>query len=142
MLKLMIVDDEYLVRVGLRETIDWASIGFEVVAEATNGKEALEKIHQLHPDIVISDVKMPIMDGVQLVAALQDDHFDGKVLILSGYNDFDYAKTSFENGLFRYLLKPLDNAELIAAVVEAGENWWQSARNAPLLPVHATICPQ
>lgn len=121
MLKLMIVDDEYLVRVGLRETIDWASIGFEVVAEATNGREALEKIHQLHPDIVISDVKMPIMDGVQLVAALQDEHFDGKVLILSGYNDFHYAKTSFENGLFRYLLKPLDNAELIAAVVEAGE---------------------
>lgn len=121
MLKLMIVDDEYLVRVGIRETIDWNSLGFELVADAVNGKDALDKIHQLHPDIVISDVKMPVMDGVELVKTLYDEHFDGKVLILSGYNDFQYVKTSFEKGLFRYLLKPLDNAELTAAVVEAGE---------------------
>ena len=120
MLKLMIVDDEYLVRLGLSQTIDWASLGFELVAEATNGKEALTKIHDLRPDVIISDVKMPIMDGVRLVEALYEERYDGIVLMLSGFNDFDYAKSTLEKGVYRYLLKPLDNNELISAVTEAG----------------------
>ena len=120
MLKLITVDDEYLVRLGLSQTIDWQSFGFELVAEAINGKDALSKIHALHPDVIISDVKMPVMDGVQLVSALHEENYDGIVLMLSGFNEFDYAKSTFEKGVFKYLLKPLDNNELVQAVIEAG----------------------
>lgn len=133
MLKLITVDDEYLVRLGLSQTIDWQSFGFQLVAEAVNGMDALEKIHALHPDVIISDVKMPVMDGVQLVAALYEENYDGIVLMLSGFNEFDYAKSTLEKGVYRYLLKPLDNNELVQAVVEAGNKLIADRQNRAFL---------
>ncbi|MGN1066391.1 MAG: response regulator, partial [Candidatus Fimimonas sp.] len=119
MYKMMIVDDEYLVRLGISETIDWASYGVEIVDTAVNGKEGLEKILQQKPDVVISDIKMPVMDGTQLVKALNEQNYDGIVVILSGYNDFQYAKDTLEMGVFKYVLKPIDNDELVQTVLAA-----------------------
>jgi two-component system response regulator YesN len=71
MIKMIVVDDEYLVRRGIRETIDWAKYNIEIIGEADNGKRGLKLIKDLRPDIVISDVKMPVMDGVELVKEIQ-----------------------------------------------------------------------
>ena len=121
MYKMIVVDDEYFVRLGIPETEDWAKYGVEVVATAVNGKDGLEKIRALKPDVVISDVKMPIMNGVEMVKTLHDENFDGMMIMLSGYNDFEYAKSVLESGVFKYLLKPVDNEELVETVKIACE---------------------
>ncbi len=121
MYKILVVDDEYLVRTGITETIDWTSHGIKVVGTAVNGEDALEKIQQLKPDIILSDIKMPVMDGMQLVEALYNKGYDGIIVMLSGYNDFEYAKSTLEKGVFKYLLKPIDNDELLSAVLQAAE---------------------
>ena len=97
--KLVIVDDEYLVRLGIRETIDWAANGIEVIGDASNGKQGYEMIKELNPDLVITDIKMPIMNGVDLVKTLHKEGFNGEIVVLSGYKDFEYAKETFENGI-------------------------------------------
>ena len=107
MYKMIVVDDEYIVRLGITETVDWNEHGIEVVATAVNGKDGLEKIRELNPDVVISDVKMPVMNGVEMVKTLHEENFDGMMIMLSGYNDFEYAKNALEAGVFRYLLKPI-----------------------------------
>lgn len=119
MYKLVIVDDEYLVRLGIKETIDWNSYGIEVVGECVNGKEGLEMITKLQPDVVITDIKMPVMNGVELVAELKASNFKGEVVVLSGYKDFEYAKSTFENGIFSYVVKPIDNDELVQVILKA-----------------------
>lgn len=118
---MLVIDDEYLARTGICETIDWEQYGITVVATAVNGKDGLEKIEQHKPDIIISDVKMPIMDGTQLVSALYEQNYDGIIIMLSGYNDFEYAKKTYEKEVFRYLLKPIDNDELVSVVIKAKE---------------------
>ena len=119
MYKMLVVDDEYLARTGICETIDWQQHGISIVATAVNGKDGLDKVAQYQPDIIISDIKMPVMDGTQLVASLYEQNYDGIIIILSGYNDFEYAKTTLENGVFKYLLKPIDNDELVEVVLKA-----------------------
>ncbi|MBQ8873631.1 MAG: response regulator, partial [Clostridia bacterium] len=119
MYKMLVVDDEYLARTGICETIDWQQYDISIVATAVNGKDGLDKVAQYQPDIIISDIKMPVMDGTQLVASLYEQNYDGIIIILSGYNDFEYAKTTLENGVFKYLLKPIDNDELVEVVLKA-----------------------
>lgn len=133
MYKMIVVDDEYLVRLGIAETVNWADIGVEIVATATNGKEGLEKIREYKPDVIISDVKMPVMNGVEMVKQLHDDNYDGIVVMLSGYNDFDYAKSALEAGVFRYLLKPIDNDELTSAIKTACEKLEKKRKQDRLL---------
>lgn len=119
MYKLLILDDEYLVRRGLIQTIDWESMNIEIVGEATNGQMGLELVHKFNPDIIISDVKMPIMDGLQFVKALKKENIDTICIMLSGYKDFDFAKDTLENGAFSYLLKPIDVERLKDMVQKA-----------------------
>ncbi len=119
--KMLIVDDEYIVRMGISETIEWNNYDIEIVGTAVNGLDALNKIEELKPDIIISDIKMPQMDGIQLAGALYDKNYDGIIIILSGYDDFEYAKGTLEKGVFKYLLKPIDNEELIGVVLKAKE---------------------
>lgn len=82
MLKILIVDDEYLVRLGIRETIDWEQYGFEIAAEAENGVQALGLALEVKPDIVITDIKMPFMDGLELIEKLKQHSVDAEVVIL------------------------------------------------------------
>lgn len=118
MYKVLIIDDEYLVRVGLKDTIDWASFGAEIVGEATNGKQGFQLALQLQPDLIITDVKMPVMNGVELASKLKQHNFQGRVIVLSGYSDFEYARSTFESGVSAYVLKPVDNDELVKTVKE------------------------
>lgn len=133
MYKMLIIDDEYLVRTGIRETIDWSAYDVQIVGEATNGKLGLAMAKELMPDIIITDVKMPVMDGIQFAKELKEAEFSGVVIILSGYSDFDYARNALESGVYSYLLKPADNDELIRKVVEAKETLEKRRKNASIV---------
>lgn len=116
--KLIIVDNEYLVRKGIVQTVDWASLGIEVVAECDNGRQALEAVRRYRPDLIISDVRMPVMDGLELAEKLAEDDFDGAIIFYSGYNDFEYVRKALEYGVSGYLLKPEGNEQLTKKVLD------------------------
>ena len=119
MYRVIIVDDEPMIRRGLRETIEWDALGLEVAGEAANGIEALKLIRAIRPEILITDIRMPEMDGLQLVQEVKKLDFDLKITILSGYSDYSYLKTAIQLGVDNYLLKPIDNDELISNLKNA-----------------------
>lgn len=121
--KILIVDDEYLLRQGLKHLVDWENEGFEIAGEASNGKEALDLIETLKPHIVISDVVMPVMDGMELSKIIKTRYPEIRIVILSGYNDFDYVKSTFKVGVIDYILKPkLNPDELILLLKNIASN--------------------
>ncbi|AOY74632.1 response regulator transcription factor [Clostridium formicaceticum] len=105
MIKVLIADDEILVRIGLKSTIDWETEGYELVGEAQNGQEAVALFEQYDPDILMTDIKMPVMDGIELIKTLKERKPDLKCIILSHYNDFEYAQEALNSGANRYILK-------------------------------------
>lgn len=105
MLKLLIVEDELLVRKGLITAIDWNSLGFEVIGDAADGQEALDIARKMHPDIVLTDVRMPKMDGIELIKVLRNEFPSTKVVVLSCYDDFEYVKEAMRLGAVDYILK-------------------------------------
>jgi two-component system response regulator YesN len=117
MIKVMIVDDEYIIRKGIITSIDWASYDVKIVGEAGNGKEGLEKALVEKPDIVITDIRMPVMDGLELSALLKEKFPGIKIIILSGYDDFSYARQALKLGVSEYVLKPAGAEELIKIIV-------------------------
>lgn len=108
MYKILIVDDEASIRNGIANSIPWAAWGYEVAALCANGVEALECIRADKPDVVLSDIRMPEMDGVELMQILNAQYPEIKILILSGYSDFEYLNMSIKNQVTEYLLKPTD----------------------------------
>jgi two-component system, response regulator YesN len=116
MMKVLITDDEIQIRKGLRMKLDWEKEGFQVVAEAANGKDALDILNESEIDIVITDVRMPIMDGIEFVKQCQLKYPHVKMIVLSGYSDFDYAKSALQAGVRDYLLKPVAPDELLDAL--------------------------
>lgn len=118
MTTVLIVDDEYLVRRGIRETIDWQSYGFEIVGEAANGIDGYEKYKELRPDIIITDVRMKRATGLELIEKLKaTDGFDSEIVIISAYDDFEYVKRALENNVSAYILKPIQEKELISVML-------------------------
>ncbi|MGE5582224.1 MAG: response regulator, partial [Bacillota bacterium] len=114
MTKIMIVDDEILVRLGLRSTISWDEHGFFVVADAANGEQAIEKFAAADPDILITDIRMPGMDGIELIRRLKERKPHLKTIILTNYDNFEYAKQALKLGADEYILKTsLDNQTLL-----------------------------
>ncbi|KAF6577751.1 response regulator transcription factor [Paenibacillus sp. EKM212P] len=116
MIKVVIVDDEPKLRQGLQTLIPWESLGFIVTATAANGKEALEVIEEKAPDVVIVDIRMPVMDGLQLIEHLRSSGHHLHFMILSGYADFEYAKQAIKYGVFGYLVKPVDIDEMSSSL--------------------------
>lgn len=110
--KILLVDDEEEVRTSIIKKIDWENSGFTVIGDAENGKDALEKIEQLEPDVVLTDIRMPYMDGLQLAAELRRLRPSIKVVIFSGYDDFEYAKQAIQLNVIEYILKPVNAREL------------------------------
>lgn len=108
MFKLLLVDDEPDILNGMANGIPWALWGFEVVGKAKNGLEALEFIEKERPHVVLSDIRMPQMDGLQLMKKLNQTYPDIKLIILSGYSDVEYLKEAIKNHVAEYLLKPTD----------------------------------
>lgn len=104
-MKIMIVDDEKLLRNGFKNMTNWASKGIDIIGEAMNGEDALGKLKIISPDVVITDIKMPIMDGVTLTKKIKELYPHILVLVLSSYDDYDYVRDSMKNGASDYLLK-------------------------------------
>ncbi len=116
MLKVVITDDEIQIRKGLRLKVDWKEEGFHIVGEASNGKETLDLLNSIEVDIVITDVRMPIMDGIEFVKQCNLKFPNVKVIVLSGYSDFEYVRTSLVEGVKDYLLKPVAPDEMVDAL--------------------------
>lgn len=116
MYKLLVVDDEYYIRDCVTTIIDWNSIGIEIIGTAIDGEDARQKVELLAPDIVITDIRMDKVDGLDFADALRRDYPFIKVIIMSGYDDFDYIKKALEIKVFTYLLKPMRPDELVEAV--------------------------
>ena len=117
MVKVLIVDDEYIMRQGLKYMIDWEKEGFEIVGEAANGLEALRLIQKENPHIVICDIVMPMMDGVDFSMMIHRMYPDIQIIILSGYDNFEYVKQTLMNGAMDYILKPTLNQEELKTII-------------------------
>lgn len=118
MLKVMIVDDEFYFREALKISLLWGELGFEICGEAKNGKEALQKIEDLNPDITIVDINMPIMDGLEFAQKVKEKEIKTKILILTGHSEFSYAKQAVSLGVCNYILKPVNEDELTNCLCE------------------------
>ncbi|WP_039788050.1 response regulator, partial [Paenibacillus riograndensis] len=115
-LKMLIVDDEPIICKGLRLTIDWAALGIEVIGEAYDGEEALQVMANTEVDFLLSDIRMEGMDGLQLAEQVGQRYPEVRMVIISGYEDFDYARQAMRLGVNDYLLKPVNVDELTGVV--------------------------
>lgn len=112
MLKVFLVEDESIVREGLRDNIPWQQYGYEFVGEASDGEMALPLIQKTKPDVLLTDIKMPFMDGLSLSKLVHQEFPDMKIIIISGYDDFEYARGAILVGAEQYLLKPITRAAM------------------------------
>lgn len=121
MLKVFLVEDEAIIRRGIKNNIPWEKEGFEFAGEASDGELAYPMIKKIKPDIVITDIKMPFMDGLELASIIRKEMPNTKIIILSGYNEFDYAKRAISIGVTDYQLKPISSDKLLETVKRVGE---------------------
>ncbi len=118
MYQVMIIDDEMIVREGIKNLIPWEDYNFEICQEGIDGKDGLKKVLDYAPDLVLVDVKMPGLSGIELIREAKKSGFEGKFIILTGYSDFEFAKSAISLGVRAYLLKPIDEDELLENVIE------------------------
>ena len=129
---ILIAEDEMLVRVGIKSTVDWEKYGYQVIGEAANGREALEKIEELHPDILLTDIKMPEMDGIQLIREIRDRELPTESIILSCYDEFELAQEAMRYGASDYILKlTLTREKLLQALTRVSRKIEAAQRTAP-----------
>jgi two-component system response regulator YesN len=113
MLKVVLVDDEEIIRDGLLAAVPWEDMGFHVVGQAEDGEQALQVIEDTHPDVVITDIKMPFIDGLQLIESIKPKYPDLYIVIISGHDEFQYAQKAIKLGAFDYILKPIELEYLV-----------------------------
>lgn len=113
MIKVFLVEDEIIIREAIHKMIPWAEYGFELIGEAKDGEMALPLIKKSKPDVLITDIKMPFMDGLTLSRLVKKDLPNTKIIIISGYDDFDYARQAIALGIEQYLLKPISKDEFL-----------------------------
>lgn len=128
MYKLMLVDDESEIREGLREVVDFQSLGFDVVGEASNGLAGLQMAEQLSPDLIITDIRMPLMNGMTMCRQIRSILPTAQFIILSGYDDFEYARQAIEVKALGYLLKPISAGEFVQMLKQARNSLDEAAR--------------
>lgn len=121
MLKVFLVEDESVIREGFRDKIPWEQYGFELVGEAGDGEMALPMIRKLKPDLLITDIKMPFMDGLSLSEIVKEEFPKTRIIIISGYDDFEYARQAIKIGVDQYLLKPVTRLALRGVLMELKE---------------------
>lgn len=115
-MKVFLVEDEYIVREGIKNNIDWEKNGYDFCGEASDGELAFPMISEKRPDIVITDIRMPFMDGIELSRMIKEEYPEIKIIILSGHEEFEYAKAAIQIGVEEYLLKPINGDELLQVV--------------------------
>lgn len=111
--KVLIIDDEFIMRQGMKHMLDWEKEGFQIVGEATNGQEGLDLIEKMKPDIVLADIVMPVLDGIEFSSIVQQRFPEVQLIVLSGYDKFEYVKTALLNGAADYILKSTLNPEIL-----------------------------
>jgi len=119
--KVLLVDDEYMIPMGLKKLVDWKSLGFEVVAVAESANEALSIMEEQRIDLVITDVTMPEINGLEFIEAAQKQQFEFEFMILSGYQEFSYLKSGLQLGAVNYLMKPVNKQELLDTLKKVSE---------------------
>jgi two-component system response regulator YesN len=129
MYNVFIVDDEPFIIEGMKALVQWEDYGLHVVGDASNGNEALEKIENAQVDILLTDIMMPVMDGLQLISKVKEFNPDIKCIILSGYQEFNYVKKGMELGIENYLLKPVNEQELHFTLLNCIEKLEKSTTN-------------
>lgn len=122
MIKLLLVDDEQPILDGLKHLIDWPQIGVSSIQTATNGRDALAVMNKFKPDVIITDIKMPFMNGLELIRTVKEELPDTKCIVLCGYQDFEYARQAMKYGAVRYLVKPVEEEELIEIIDDIRES--------------------
>lgn len=125
MLKVLIADDEFYVRQGIKSIVPWNECGFEICGEGTDGDETYEKINSLNPNLVLIDIKMPGMSGLEVIRKSIENGFKGRFVIISGYSEFKYAKEAMKYGVKSYVLKPIDEDELIDIICKIKEEIYE-----------------
>src|SRR5690625_578904 len=131
MYRVLLVDDERTILEGISNIIDWESLGTTLCGTAKNGIEALEFIKKNNPDIVISDIMMPGLDGIALLKQVYQTHPHMKWILLSGYGEFEYAQTAMGFGVRHYLLKPSNEEDIYHALKEIVHDLRQEKLNRP-----------
>lgn len=133
MYKIVVVEDDRIIRRGICQTISWRENGIEVVGEASDGEMALALIEKQQPHLVISDINMPFLNGLDMAWQLKDISPQTKFIFLTGYEDFSYAQQAIQLKAFDYLLKPVDSVLLLEKVKEALAEWSKTYSNEQLL---------
>lgn len=139
MYRVFLVDDEPFILEGLYDAVDWAAHGLELTGKAENGRKALELLQQVPADLLITDISMPIMNGLELIRAARAIRPELKVIILSGFNDFEYLKEGMQLGIENYLLKPLNFAELTSTLAHTVKKLDETRRSSALEAEKADI---
>ena len=121
MYRVFLADDEPWILISLKNLIDWGECGYLICGEATDGIKAWERILYTKPDLIISDIKMPGMDGIELIKRVREERLPAEVAIISGYSDFEYARAGLKYGCTDYLIKPVDEEELITCLEKVKE---------------------
>lgn len=121
MLKMIIVDDEKIIRETIHSLIDWNSLGIDVAAVCKDGIEAFDCILDEYPDIVMTDIKMPGLSGLDLIEKVRAAQLNTEFIILSGYGEFEFARTAMRYGVKHYLLKPSNETEITQVIVSCVE---------------------
>lgn len=133
MIKVFLVEDENIIRQGIKNNIDWKSNGFELVGEAGDGEYAYPMILKSQPDILLTDVRMPFMDGLELSRLVKKALPKTKIIVISGYNEFDYAKEAIKIGISDYLLKPVTSASLMESLKKVADLVLEEQEHSKLL---------
>ncbi len=130
-MKIMIVDDDEVIRAGMKKIIMGAGQGWEITAEASDGEIALEKLAEYpDTDLVITDVRMPIMDGIELIRRVREKGLEQKIIVLSGYDDFQYVRSAFMSGAVDYLLKPFQKKEFVERIEKVEKSLLEDKKTA------------
>lgn len=139
MLKIIIADDERIIRETISRLIDWSSLGLELVGQCRNGIEAYNAILDESPDIVMTDIKMPGLSGIDLVEKATAAHLNTQFIILSGYGEFDYAREAMKYGVRHYLLKPCNEQQIVSSLKEVIEDCYHKYATQQLEKQHALL---
>ena len=137
--KLLIVDDEEVEREGMARFIPWGDYGIELVDTAWNGVEGIEKVRKYRPDIVMTDIKMPVMDGIELIRRTKCEFPDMEFIVLSGYGEYEYTSQAMEEGVRHYILKPCDEEKIVKILDKVRESVGERHKRKMQMAQHSTI---
>ena len=142
MIKIIIIDDEAIIRESLTRFIDWASIGVEVCGTAANGVTAMAMILTQKPDIILTDIRMPSLDGLDLIRMIREQQLPAEVIFISAHSSFDYARQAISLGAFGYITKPINEEELLDMVERCAKKIRSNEQTSQILSSYQQTCQQ